>query len=82
MDRRSQGAGLPAPVVREVPSRHVGGRQIFLVDADVEARLLKLLFHIDLAFLNQREKVTAHPGDLGAGEAMLCDIDGLPGEMG
>jgi len=58
-----------------------GGGQIFFVDADVEAGLLELLFDVDLAFLNERKKVAAHPGDLGAGEAVLGEVDGLAGEM-
>jgi hypothetical protein len=47
----------------------------------VEAGLLELLFDIDLALLHEREKIAAHPGDLGEGEAVLRDIDGLPGEV-
>ncbi len=56
-------------------------RQIFLVDADVEAGLLKLLFDIDLALLDKRQQIAAQPRDLGEREAMLGDVDSLAGEM-
>jgi hypothetical protein len=47
----------------------------------VKAGLLELLFDVDLAFLNKRKKVAAHPGDLSAREAVLGEVDGLAGEM-
>ena len=42
---------------------------------------MKLLFHIDLSLLNQRQKVSTEPSDLSKREAMLGDVDGLTGEM-
>ena len=57
------------------------GRQVLSVDADVKAGLLKLLFHVDFALLHQGQEVAAQPGDLGEREAVLCDVDGLAGEM-
>src|ERR1700679_3093141 len=60
--------------------RGVSGN-ISFVDADMEARLLKLLFYVDLAFLHEGQKVGTKPGDLGEGETMLGDVDGLPCEM-
>ena len=58
-----------------------GRRQILPVDADVKTRLLKLLLDINLAFLHQRQEVSAQPGDLGERETVLRDIDGLAGEV-
>lgn len=60
----------------------IGGGKIFLVDADVKAGLLELLFNINLAFLHERQKIAAQPGDLGEGEAVFRDVDGLTGEVG
>ena len=66
----------------EVGEVHAGaGRQVGLVDADVEAGLLELLFDVDLAILNQRRQVGAHPCDLWQGKAALGDVHGLAGEV-
>lgn len=65
----------------DIAIRIVCGRQVALVDADVEAGLLELLFDVNLALLHEREQVTAHPGDLGEREAVLCEIHGLAGEV-
>ena len=54
-------------------------RQVLSVDTDVEAGLLKLFFYVNLAFLDEREKVAAQPGDFGERETMFCDVDGLAG---
>ncbi len=48
----------------------------------MEAGLLELLLDVDATLLNQRQKVSAEPGDLGEREATFGDVDGLPGEMG
>ena len=48
----------------------------------MEAGLLELLFDVDLALLDERQQVAAQPCDLGEGEAVLGDVDGLAGEMG
>src|SRR6266853_1598180 len=58
-----------------------GRGKIFFVDADVKAGLLKLLFHVHFAFLHQGQEVAAEPGDLGKGEAVFRDVDGLAGEV-
>ncbi len=58
-----------------------GGRQILPIDADVKAGLLKLLLDVDFAFLYEGQEVAAQPGDLGEGEAVLRDVDGLAGEV-
>ena len=47
----------------------------------MEAGLLELLFDVDFALLDERQKVAAHPGDLGERESMLCEIHGLAGEV-
>ena len=56
-------------------------RGIAFVDADVEAGLLELLFDVDLTLLDEGLEVGAHPGNLGEGEAMLCNVDCLAGEV-
>jgi hypothetical protein len=56
-------------------------RQVLPVDADVKAGLLKLLFHVDFAFLYERQEVAPEPGDLGQGEAVLRNVDGLASEV-
>ncbi len=56
--------------------------EVFFVDADVEAGLLELLFDVEFALLDEGEEVGAEPGDLGEGEAVLGDVDGLAGEVG
>ena len=60
-----------------------GGRggDVAAVDADVEAGLLELLFDVDLALVDERLEVGPHPCDLGDGEAVLGDVDGLAGEV-
>ncbi len=58
-----------------------GGRQILPIDADVKAGLLKLLLDVDFAFLYEGQEVAAQPGDLGEGETVLRDVDGLAGEV-
>ena len=60
----------------------IGWGKIFFVDADVKAGLLKLLFHVYFAFLHERQKIAAQPGDLGQGEAVLRDVDGLASKVG
>jgi len=47
----------------------------------VEAGLLELLFDIDLALLHERKQVATGPGDLGEGEAVFGDVDGLASEV-
>lgn len=59
-----------------------GWRQVLLVDADVEAGLLELFLHVDLALLDEGQKVAAKPGDLGEAESVLGEVDGLAGEVG
>lgn len=59
-----------------------GRGQVFFVNTDVKAGLLELLFHIDLAFLNERQKVAAHPCDFCAGETAFGEINGLAGKVG
>ena len=55
--------------------------EIFFVHADVKAGLLELLFHVNLALLHEGQKVAAQPGDLGEGETVLGDVDGLAGKV-
>ena len=59
----------------------VGCRQVFLVDADVEAGLLELFFDIDLALLHERQQIAAQPRNLGEREAVFSEIDRLAGEV-
>ena len=65
----------------EIAARIGGRRKISLIDADVEAGLLKLFFNIHFAFLNERQEVPAQPGNLGERETMLGDVDCLTGEV-
>jgi hypothetical protein len=55
--------------------------QILLVDADVEAGLLELLFYVNLALLHEGEKIAAEPRDLGERQSVFGDVDGLTGEV-
>ena len=59
----------------------VRGRRVGGINADVEAGLLELLFYVNLARLDERHQVAAHPGDLRDGHAALAEVKGLPGEM-
>src|ERR1700722_8003647 len=65
-----------------IATRSGGLGDVALVDTDVEAGLLELLLDVDLALLDERQEIAAQPGDLGHGEAVLGEVDGLAGEMG
>src|SRR5665213_37665 len=56
----------------------LAGWQIGAIHADVEACLLKLLFHVQLASAHQRQKVEAHPRNLLHAHAMLAKVQRLP----
>ena len=53
-----------------------GRRRVAAVDRDVEAGLVELLFHVDLAGGLQGQEPGTHPRDLGLGQALLADVDG------
>ena len=42
---------------------------------------MELLFNVDLALLDERLQVAAEPRDLGEGETVFGDVDGLSGEV-
>ncbi|ACO31885.1 hypothetical protein ACP_1774 [Acidobacterium capsulatum ATCC 51196] len=58
--------------LRNMRRQQVGGRQaverlaasVVVINRDVEAGLMKLLFDVDLARLLQQQQVAAHPGNL------------------
>src|SRR6202034_4174798 len=56
-------------------------RHVRPVDRDVEAGLLKLLFHVDLARRLQWQQIGTHPRNFRWGEPLLRDIHGLAGQM-
>jgi hypothetical protein len=58
-----------------------GGRRVAAIDGDVEAGLVELLFHIDLAGGLKRQQPGAHPGKLREGHAFFADVDGGAGEV-
>src|SRR5258707_15846753 len=66
----------------QVAPGNLRSREVFFIDADVEAGLLKLLLDVNLALLYEGQKVAAKPGDLCEREPVLGDIDGVTGEVG
>lgn len=58
------------------------GRGVAAIDSDVEAGLVELFFHVDLAGGLQGQEPGAHPGDFRNRQALLADVDGGAGEMG
>lgn len=79
MDGGGEGSGIGVAGGGDVAQGWRGG--VAAIDADVEAGLLELFFDVDVAGLDEREQVAAEPSDLGHGEVVLGDVDGLAGEM-
>jgi hypothetical protein len=61
-----------------VPRSRGVGRQIFFINADVKASLLKLLFNVDLALLHKWHQIAAQPRNLRKRKPMLGEVDRLP----
>jgi len=55
---------------------------VALVNVDVKAALLELLFNVEFAGLLEWEERVTHPGDLVAGHVGLGNVDGGASEMG
>ena len=54
---------------------------VLLVDADMEAGLLKLLLYVYFALLYQGQQIGAQPCDLSERETVLGDVNRLTGEV-
>src|SRR5450631_692618 len=57
------------------------GRRGALVDRDVEAGLLELFLHVDLARLLQSHQLAPHPNDRLAGQPRLANVDRCAGQV-